>query len=89
MSPRPYSFSGWSEVITASMPGVGELLAPGAGGLEVVEVADDLPVVVGGVADVELGEAVGVERSPADAEELAELVADAHRPEPTRWPRCR
>jgi hypothetical protein len=41
--------------------GVGELLAPGAGGLEVVEVADDVPVVIAGVADLELGEAVGMQ----------------------------
>ena len=60
------------------VPCIGELLAPGAGGLEVVEVADHVPVVVGGVADVELGQSVGMQRVVADAEELAELVAEAH-----------
>ena len=71
------------------VPGVGELLAPGAGGLEVLEVADDVPVVVVRIADLELGEAVGMERVIADAEELAELVADTHAAQATRWPGCR
>jgi hypothetical protein len=39
--------------------GVGELLAPSARRLELVEVTDDVPVVVARIADLELGEAVG------------------------------
>ena len=55
--------------------GVRELLAPGSRRLQLPEVADHVPVVVARVADVQLGEAVGMERVVADAEQLAELVA--------------
>ena len=40
---------------------VGELLAPGAGRLQVLEISHDVPVVVARVADLELGQAVGME----------------------------
>ena len=50
MSPRPKRSSGQSAVITASMPGLLEVLAPGAGGLDVAEVVHDVPVVEARVA---------------------------------------
>ena len=71
------------------VPGVGELLPPRAGGLEVVEVPDDVPVVVARVADLQLGEAVGMERVICDAEELAEFVAETHETQATPSPGCR
>jgi hypothetical protein len=58
--------------------GVCELLAPGAGRLQLLEVAHHLPVVVARVSDVELGETVGMERTGAHPKEVSELVPESH-----------
>ena len=49
---------------------VRERLAKGTSGLEIAEVADDVPIVVGGVADLQLIEPVGVQLAPASEPRL-------------------
>jgi hypothetical protein len=58
--------------------GVRELLAPGASGLQLLEVPHHVPVVIGRVADVELGEPIGMQRASGDAEHLAKPVSETH-----------
>ena len=57
---------------------LGEHLVPGARGVEVLEVANDVPIVVGGIADLELAGAVGVGGTARDVEDPAEPVAQPH-----------
>src|SRR6476659_9841965 len=59
-------------------PALAEVLAPGAGPLERVEVADDLPAVESRVADVKLSRAVGMRLAPEHAADPSQPRSEIH-----------